>query len=283
MYKRIDSALIGNRKDIKIMGIINVSPESFYKESVKITSLEIEETASKMENAGAHIIDIGAMSTAPYLNTMISEQEEKRRINLAIKAVHNSCSLPISIDTPRASTVKEALPYGIDAVNDITGLKYDKEMASIIADERLSVIVGAKTNYATRGDTESTVRALKESINIAIENGIDKNKIIVDPSIGFFRQDGLNPFFSQITDVSWYARDLEIMSKLKELKRLNRPICVSISRKSFIGKLFNLNPEERLIPSIVSEVVCVLNGANIIRTHNVVETVQAITMLSLLN
>jgi dihydropteroate synthase len=106
---------------------------------------------------------------------------------------------------------------------------------------------------------------------------------IIDPSIGFFRQEGKNPFFTKMTDIPWYTRDIEILSNLHKLTMLKKPICISVSRKSFLGHLLNLNAaQDRLIPSIVCETIAALNGANIIRTHNVRETVQAVTLLQLL-
>jgi dihydropteroate synthase len=122
---------------------------------------------------------------------------------------------------------------------------------------------------------------LKKSIRLASEAGIKDT--IIDPSIGFFRQEGKNPFFTKMTDMPWYTRDIEILSNLHKLATLKKPICISVSRKSFIGYLLNLGTaEDRLLPSIVCEIIAALNGANIIRTHNVRETVQAVTILQLL-
>jgi dihydropteroate synthase len=128
-----------------------------------------------------------------------------------------------------------------------------------------------------------TIKLLKESITIAKSAGISNDNIIIDPSIGFFRVDGKNPFFTEMKDVPWYSRDIEVISKLNDIKKLSKPICISVSRKSYIGKLFKLDTKDRLIPSLVCEVMSTLNGANLIRTHNVRETVQALTMLRLLH
>ena len=121
------------------------------------------------------------------------------------------------------------------------------------------------------------IKLLKESLRIARRSGIKDNKIIIDPSIGFFRTDGKNPFFTPMSDTPWYLRDIEMISRLHELKaRFSYPICVSVSRKSFIGKLLNLETEERLLPSLAFEMISALNGAKIIRTHSVRETFQAL-------
>jgi dihydropteroate synthase len=120
---------------------------------------------------------------------------------------------------------------------------------------------------------------LQESLDLAREKGISDNKIIIDPLIGFFRPTGNNPFFTKIVHHSWYERDLDIISGLKRLSKFSKPICISVSRKSFIGKLFNLTESERLIPSVIAQVICALNGASIIRTHDVKETKVSLELL----
>ena len=273
---------VGKKYAVKVMGIINTSPESFYKGSVKTGEQEIAATAKQMQQDGAHIIDIGGMSTAPYVQTvLVPIEEEIRRVTDAIKVVRSVCDLPISVDTPRAAVAKEAIAAGADAVNDVTGLKYDSEMADVAAKAGVAMIIGAYSKVPAMGRIVSTLGALKESIRLASEAGI--KDIIIDPSIGFFRQEGKNPFFTKMTDMPWYARDIEILSNLHKLTTLKKPICISVSRKSFIGHLLNLSAaQDRLLPSIVCETFAALNGANIIRTHNVRETVQAVTLLQLL-
>jgi dihydropteroate synthase len=284
----IDKVLVGDNYPVRVMGIINTSPESFYKESIKTSTKEIVETAIEMQNSGADIIDIGSMSTAPYLQTIISIEEEIKRMKQAINIVRKSCNLPISIDTPRSRVAKEAIAFGANAINDVTGLKYDKEMADIVSKSNLPVIVGAYNRNkslpkANLDKISGTIKLLKESITIAKSARISNDNIIIDPSIGFFRVDGKNPFFTEMKDVPWYSRDIEVISKLNDIKKLSKPICISVSRKSYIGKLFKLDTKDRLIPSLVCEVMSTLNGANLIRTHNVRETVQALTMLRLLH
>jgi dihydropteroate synthase len=273
---------VGKEFTVKVMGIINTSPESFYKGSVKKDEQEIAATARQMQEDGAHMIDIGGMSTAPYVQTrIVSIEEEIRRVTEAIKVVKSACDLPISADTPRAAVAKEAIAAGADTVNDVTGLKYDSKMADIAAKADVSMIIGAYSKAPVTGKLVSTLEALNKSMRLASEAGI--KDVMIDPSIGFFRQEGKNPFFTKMTDMPWYARDIEILSNLHKLATLKKPICVSVSRKSFIGYLLNLNSaEDRLIPSIACEMIAALNGANIIRTHNVRETVQAVTMLQLL-
>ena len=112
---------------------------------------------------------------------------------------------------------------------------------------------------------------------------IDCEKIIIDPSIGFFRKAGNNPFFSKIDGLNWYIRDIDVLSNIALMSSLNKPVCISVSRKSFMGSLLDLNVEERLIPSLIAEIHCVLNGVSLIRTHNVKETKLAVNMIKLLH
>ncbi|HEX7032079.1 MAG TPA: dihydropteroate synthase [Nitrososphaera sp.] len=263
----------------KVLGIINASPESFYKASVRTSEREIAAAAKQMQLDGAHIIDIGAMSTAPYLETVVPVEEEIRRMKMAIKAVKSVCDLPVSADTPRAAVAEEAIAAGADAINDVTGLKHDDRMADVAAKAGAPVIIGAYSKVPATGKLAGTVKALKESLAIAKKAGV--KKAIVDPSIGFFREEGKNPFFTRMTDVPWYVRDIEVLNNLEKIASLG-PVCVSVSRKSFIGHLLGIKGDDRLVPSIVCEVMAVMNGASVIRTHSVRETVYALTMLQLL-
>ena len=268
------------------MGIINSSPESFYKESISIDKKNISESAKEMELEGADIIDIGGMSTAPYLDTLVSVNKEVERIQSAISAVKEVCTISVSVDTPRAKVAEVSIEMGVDLINDVTGLKYDEKMKSVVFSSGLPVIIGAYGNKSiiyNTGDISETIGILQESILLAKETGINQNKLIIDPLIGFFRTEGKNPFFTKVSDRNWYERDIGIISNLKNLSILSKPICISVSRKSFIGYLFNLTESERLIPSIVSQVTCVLNGADIIRTHDVKETKLALDMLESLS
>jgi dihydropteroate synthase len=282
----IGNLYVGDKAHTRVMGIINVSPESFYKSSIKIGSENVAKAAQSMQRMGANLIDVGAMSTAPYIQNLIPAEEEARRITEAIKIVKNSCDLPVSADTPRSKVAEEAINAGADAVNDITGLKYDTNMAKVLSKLKVPVIVGAYNSgrlTGTSGKLSTIMKLLSESIRIAREAKIQDDNIIVDPSIGFFRREGLNPFFTKMTDIPWYRRDIEIILKLTNLKTLYKPICISVSRKSFMGHLLNLKTKDRLIPSIVAELVSLNKGANIVRTHDVKESVQAIIMADILD
>ena len=279
---KIRNLEIGNGKPA-IMGIINASPESFYKESITIGRKIISEMAIKMEQDGADIIDIGGMSTAPYGNTLVSTSKELERMRNSIMAIKDVSNIPLSVDTPRAEVAKASIDMGVDVINDVTGLKYDKMMRSVISTSGLPVIIGAygdrSITYQT-GDIAETIDILKVSLDMANQSGIKEDKVIVDPLIGFFRASGNNPFFTKVSNQNWYDRDIRIISNLERLSTLSKPICISVSRKSFIGHLFNLAESDRLVPSIIAQVVCAINGTDIIRTHDVKETRIALELLA---
>jgi len=267
---------VGGSNPVRIMGILNASPESFYKKSISVSKQKIADSARKMEVEGADFIDVGGMSTAPYLSTLVSEKIEKDRIVNAIKIIQRTTNLPISVDTCRAKVAKEALELGVDIINDVTGLKHDPAMSKIIEKYCPSVILCAYSKKIITGTQLSkTKQLLKKSLDIAKSAKIPRSKIVLDPAIGFFREKGKNSFFTKINS-DWVQRDLLILKNLRVIK-LNMPLLVSVSNKSFIGKILKKeNPSDRLAGSLTAEAVCVLNGADIIRTHNVRETKKVI-------
>ena len=271
----------------RIMGIINVSPESFYKDSIKRQEDEIQDMIIRMQDHGVDIVDVGGMSTAPYLKTLIPKDLESKRLHNAISAIRQISNIPISVDTVRSDVIRSLLKLEVNAINDVTGLKYDKNMPNLAYEHDLPVIIGAYLsegeNLYGDGDIHDTSSLLSESIRIAKKSKIDNDKLIIDPSIGFFRKEGFNPFYSKTQGMDWYVRDIDIIANIKLLTSLKKPICVSISRKSFIGSLFGLDIEDRLIPSIIAEMYSVINGASLLRTHNVKETRQAIEMLEMIH
>lgn len=276
---------IHKRGQVKIMGILNASPESFYKKSIAIDSESISQRAKELELEGADIIDIGTMSTAPYLDTMIPARVEGERMRCAIEAVKGATNLPVSIDTPRSVVAKLSIELGADLINDVSGLVHDKKMADVVSKSGLPIIICAFSNGHPRcfsGNVHETIGLLRRSIAIANLKKISNENIIVDPSIGFFRKGGKSPFFTKITKREWYQRDLDIISDLEKLDALSKPVCISVSNKSFIGHVLHINEDERIIPSVVFELLCYLKGASIIRTHNVREIRLALKSLSIL-
>ena len=274
---KIANVGVGEKNPVRIMSILNTSPESFNKKSVHISKNDIKNSVKQMETDGADFIDVGGMSTAPYLSTMVSEKIEMIRIVNAVKIIQRTTNLPISVDTCRAAVAKEALELGVDIINDVTGLKYDPSMPKIIEKYHPSLILCAYSKKIITGNQLLETRQLfKKSLEIAKSVKIPRTKIVLDPAIGFFRKKGKNSFFTKINS-DWVKRDLLILENLRSIK-LNMPLLVSVSNKSFIGEILKKeNPSDRLAGSLAAEVVCVLNGANIIRTHNVAETKEAIT------
>ena len=273
---KLGNVSVGGSNPVRIMGILNTSPESFYKKSISIGKQKIVTVVHRMEEEGADFIDVGGMSTAPYLSTMISEKTEANRIVNAVKIIQQKTNLPISVDTCRASVANEALELGVDIINDITGLKYDPMMPKIIEKYCPSLILCAYAKKIITGNQlHETKQLLKKSLEIAKAAKIPKTNIVLDPAIGFFRKKGRGHFFTKINS-DWVKRDLLILKNLNSIKQ-SRPILVSVSNKSFIGKILKKeNPSARLAGSLTAEAVCVLNGADIIRTHNVAETKMAI-------
>jgi len=277
---KIANVGVGGKNPVRIMGILNTSPESFYKKSINLNKNDIKNSVNQMENDGADFIDVGGMSTAPYLSTTVSEKTEIKRIINAIKIIQNFSNLPISVDTCRSNVARTALEHGVEIINDISGLKFDNKMQDVISDFSPSLILCAYDSKIVSGnDVVSTKRLLRESLKIAKKSCVPNEKIVLDPAIGFFRKTGQGPFFTKIKS-DWVKRDLTIIQNLKLIKQ-NFPILVSVSNKSFIGSILGLeNPADRLFGSIVAESISVINGADIIRTHNVGATRDAIIIAS---
>ncbi len=280
---KIGNVSVGGKNPVRIMGILNTSPESFHKKSVNTSKIIIKNTAKLMEDQGADFIDVGGMSTAPYLSTLISEQTESKRILNAIKIIQNFTNLPISVDTCRAKVAKDALEYGVEIINDISGLKYDIKMQNVISEFTPSLILCAYDQKVVIGNSVTqTKKLLKDSLKIAKRSHIPFEKIVLDPAIGFFRKTGKGPFFTKIKS-DWLERDLSILKNLNSIKQ-NSPIMISASNKSFIGKILGKeNTNDRLFGSIAAETISVMNGADIIRTHNVEATKDAVTIASKLS
>ncbi len=256
---------VGDGKRVAIAGVINLSPESFFRGSV-VKPENAGEIAEKMVDEGADIIDIGAMSTAPYKETWISEREEIRKIVEGVESVKDAVDVPVSIDTQRPAVADAGLMAGADAINDITGFQ-NREMARIVADHGVSAVLMAWDEHADGNPVEVVLNSLRKSLDIATEYGIED--IAVDPGIGFFRN----------RSIPWFEWDSMVISNLHRLRILNKPIYVGLSRKSFIGKILKKEePEERLNGSLSATAIAVFMGAHLIRTHDVKETREAVDM-----
>ncbi len=261
---------VGDSLPVRVMAVLNVSPESFYKGSVQTSLESLAEAAQAMASAGADIIDLGAMSTAPYLKTHISTEEETERLTRAIKVVAARVTVPVSADTQRAQSAAAALAAGARIINDVSGLKHDPAMAALLARSGAGAIVMASEKTPGTGTPLARIKAaLEESLRIAAQAGIPREHIVLDPGIGFFRKPG----------ILWDEWDCAVLRELAELRSLGFPLLVGVSRKSFIGKILGQpNATDRLIGSLACAAIAVYNGAHLIRAHDVKETLETVRM-----
>jgi dihydropteroate synthase len=269
-YANLAGVEVGDGFPVRLVGVINVSPESFYPGSVAANEATLKQRAEAMAVEGADLLDIGAMSTAPYLTTEIPEAEEIQRLSWAIGVVRNTVALPISADTTRSRVALAALDAGADVINDVSGLRRDPGMGEIVAKRARGVILMAsETTPEARDPIETVRRLLAESLQIVWKAGVPEHRVIVDPGIGFFRKAAL----------PWYEWDCEVLRRLGDLKTLDRPVLVGVSRKSFIGQILDqADPGDRLAGSLAATAVAVANGAPMIRTHDVGPTREAVRM-----
>jgi len=262
------------KNKVYIMGVLNLTPDSFYDGGRYLDKEKAIQQALAMVKEGADIIDIGGESTRPGAEK-ISVKEEINRVIPVLKAIRKEIKIPISVDTYKSETAEAALIEGADIVNDISGLRFDKKMAKIIARYNAGVVVmhikGTPKTMQLNPVYEDLVSEIKEhlekSIKIALENGINFNKIIIDPGIGFGKR---------------LEDNYVIINKLEEFKIFGRPILIGLSRKSLIGKVLNQTPEERLPGTLVLNAISILNGANIIRVHDVEEHKKMIKLVGFL-
>lgn len=259
---------IGNRAfDLKnrtyIMGILNVTPDSF-SDGGKFDRLDDAlKHAEKMIAEGADIIDIGGESTRPGC-TEISAEEEIERIIPVIVAFKQNFDVPLSVDTYKSKTAREAVWAGADLINDIWGLKYEKEMAQVIAQTGVACcLMHNRKNMDYNDFIEDVKSDLRETILLAKGAGILDEKIILDPGIGFAKT---------------YENNLEMIRRLEELHELGYPLLLGTSRKSVIGKTLDLLPEERVEGTLATTVLAVEKKCAFVRVHDVKENFRAIKM-----
>jgi dihydropteroate synthase len=260
---QLDGMEIGGGAEVRVMGVLNVSSESFYNNSVASEDKEIISLVKKMEEAGADVIDVGGASSAPtsiYGTEKISIEMEMQRIDHAMEILDSCTDLPVSVDTTSASVAELALEKGASMVNDISGLKEDADMASLVAQYGVPVILMAQCNGGC-ADVNSSANALRESLNIAADAGIDRKRIIIDPGIGFGKPANV---------------DFAIIKNLHQFLEIGQPLLIGVSRKAFLGSLLNQpEPANRLTGTIAATAIAVNKGADIIRAHDVAEAVIA--------
>ena len=275
---------IGNKdfeigKRTIIMGILNVTPDSF-SDGGKFYSTDVAvKHVIQMEKEGADIIDIGGESTRPG-SKAISLNEEMNRVIPVVEELVKKIKIPISVDTYKSEIAKKALDLGASMINDISALRGDKNLASVVADYNVPICLmhmkGEPRNMQINPVYDDVVREihdfLKERSEYAISSGIKKEDIIIDPGIGFGKRTGKG-----IED------NCEILRRLSELKDLGFPIMIGASRKTFIGNICGddkpLPVTDRLEGSLAAACLAVANGANIVRVHDVKETRRCIDIV----
>ncbi|MFA4015406.1 MAG: hypothetical protein RUDDFDWM_000489 [Candidatus Fervidibacterota bacterium] len=252
-----------------IMGILNVTPDSFSGDGIYGDVKAAVAKAVKMVEDGADIIDIGGESTRPG-SLPVSVDEELRRVIPVIECLSEIIDVPISIDTYKPKVAKEALEAGACIVNDIYGLRNEglnEGMLQVIADYKPTVVImhmqGTPQTMQLNPQYDDCVSEIKSYLHSqalkAIEAGLTKEQIIVDPGIGFGKL---------------LEHNLEILRRLAEFKELGFPLLVGTSRKSFIGQVLNLPVERRIFGTAASVALAIVNGADIVRVHDVPEMVQ---------
>lgn len=253
-----------------IMGIVNVTPDSFYAAS-RIKKDELLDRIARMIKEGVDIIDIGGESTRPG-SDRIAEEEELNRVIPAVELVKKNFDVLVSVDTYKAKVAEEALKIGAEIVNDISALRFDPNMIEVVKKYRPVVVLmhmkGEPKTMQENPYYEDVVKEIlyffKERIEFLREIGMD-DRIIIDPGIGFGKR---------------LEDNLEIIKRISEFKSLKKPVLIGASRKSFIGKILgDVPPEERLYGTLAVTALCVMNNVNIVRVHDIEENHQVIKMI----
>jgi len=260
---------VGDGLDVAVVGAINVSPESFYSGSVVVDGDRLLRTGEAMARAGAAWLDVGAMSTAPYLAARIPEAQEAERLHWAVGLLAAKVDLPISADVSRRGAARAALEAGARIVNDVTGLAGDPTLAALVAQSGAGLVLMASPATGSGGvePIQVVAQGLAGSLVVARAAGVPDARIVLDPGIGFFRGEA----------VAWPEWDCRVLAELSTLRSLGRPLLVGVSRKSFIGALAGVeDPAERLPGTLAATAAAVLGGAHVIRAHDVAETLQAV-------
>lgn len=259
------------------MGILNITPDSQALVGRHLKPEAALAHAEKMVAEGADMIDVGAEATNPQLNPNLSLQEELDRLLPVIRLLKKHITVPISVDTSKPEVMRAVAELGVSLINDVRALRYEEALATV-AELQIPVCLmhmqypSGKPNDAKDELGEEVVskvmQFLDERINVCINAGIKRENIIIDPGIGH------GNFGKNL------KQNLMLLKHLEAFKKFKLPILVGASRKTFIGKLLNESPEKRLYGSIAAGIIAAQNGANILRVHDVLETVQALKVVN---
>ena len=254
-----------------VMGVLNVTPDSFSDGGKFFDAERAIEQAMAMERGGADLLDIGGESTRPG-SAGISAQEELARVLPVLQALRGRLKIPVSIDTQKTEVAEAALDAGAQIINDISGLKSDPRIAEVAARRRVPLILmhmrGEPRTMQARGFArdvmQDVMQGLRKSVGVARKSGVGKSQIILDPGIGFGKS---------------FAQNYELLQKLAQLAKLSYPLLVGTSRKGFLGAALARDgkpapPEERIWGTAATVTASILNGAHIVRVHDVREMVQ---------
>lgn len=267
LYEWSDRSLQIDENHSLVMGILNVTPDSF-SDGGKYNNLDAAiRHVETMQAEGADIIDIGAESTRPYGgNEKITSDQELARLLPLLEAVLSHCSVPVSIDTYKASVAEEALRRGAHIINDIWGLQYDQAMAKVVAKYNAPIVVmHNQQEIAYSSDIMQDIcDFLQKSIQIGIENKINSDNIIVDPGIGFAKN---------------FDHNIQIMRNIERLQNLHCPVLLGASRKRFIGEVLDLPPAERAEGTAATAALGKMKGVQIHRVHDVKVVKRLLKML----
>ena len=262
MIESFQNWCLNPKRKTLVMGIVNVTPDSFSAGGKFFSPQDAINHASKLIDQGADIIDIGGESTRPGAE-QISESEELKRVIPVIEKIRtDNPTILISIDTTKASVAKHAVEAGADIINDVSGLSFDNNMIDTVARLNIPIIImhmkGNPRNMQLNPRYKDIINEIldffKKKIKIAIQSGINRKMIILDPGIGFGKT---------------VQHNFELLSRLNELNVLELPIMIGPSRKSFIGITLDLPPDDRIEGTAAAVSAGVMNGASIVRVHDV--------------
>jgi len=251
-----------------LMGILNITPDSFSDGGLYFNKQKAVKRGLQLIEEGADILDIGGESSRPGAES-ITVEEEKKRILPVLSEIRKRSDAFISVDTTKSEVLNSALDYGADILNDISGMRFDPKILELAAEKKIPVVImhmkGTPKNMQESPFYENVIEEIKtffkKRVKTALKTGVKKNKIIIDPGIGFGKR---------------LKDNLKIIGSLSSFNDLELPILIGVSRKSFIGSLLNVSPDQRAEGTIASSLVSILQGVHILRSHDIASLKKAV-------